>query len=517
MMGAMKVCKLSVKDGERLAQRAKSVPSLRRREALVHGDAASGYVATLRTVEALAGRDRVRAEGAELGADRLRQARARLFFGWAAAMSDPLPDSVMDETTLLLDANPELQLEYMGRGRFQNESHLPTKKNELLALDHALGKRTYLFRRINAPVGELDERGKHVRDQFERFRTWFNEPGVRLVISVGGGAMRMFAATAVLRAIDHLLDHDRSKVHEVWGSSGGAFLGYVFSNGFDMRVVDEIGFDVYNGRAKQLINPSFSSLARYTAANAVARARGKRPPHPFEAWADALDVKEPPSTRKHPKLAYFAMATNTRSAEPIALGEEQFIPASCRDILVACAGRDAMCASTSVPFLIPPHRGITGTADDTWVDGSITDENPLALPFAKWLRERQTDPEHTPSRLKILSVHLNLRMSESAVMNRIVALPLFRRTRLIKHAGRLLDMSLDSKTYAPLKILASVPGVEVLTLKLSLGWLGANSVRDIPAAMRAGRSLEAWKILLYANGKQQLFQAPNAVVGLPDR
>jgi hypothetical protein len=81
----------------------------------------------------------------------------------------------------------------------------------------------------------------------------------------------------------------------------------------------------------------------------------------------------------------------------------------------------------------------------------------------------------------------------------------------------LLDMSLDSKTYAPLKILASVPGVEVLTLKLSLGWLGANSVRDIPAAMRAGRSLEAWKILLYANGKQQLFQAPNAVVGLPDR
>ena len=45
--------------------------------------------------------------------------------------------------------------------------------------------------------------------------------------------------------------------------------------------------------------------------------------------------------------------------------------------------------------MLRAQRNITGTMSpdqDTWVDGSVTDENPLVLPYIKWCRERERNP-----------------------------------------------------------------------------------------------------------------------------
>ncbi len=427
---------------------------------------------------------------------RLSEASKRIHFGWAAGVSDPAPEAVLDEMRLRLALNPGMQLEYMGRGRFVHEEHRPSAESNLVWVDVAGGRRAYLFRRLECPLGQTDARMKSNDARYLGYKAWVNEPGSRLVVSLGGGGWRLFAATAILKLLDQLVG-DRARVGEVWGSSGGAVLGYAYSHGFDMKGIDEIGFDVYHGRNPALGNGSPQAALRLHARAAMDKFKGRAPTTAIGPWLDELERKQPEAQRSKTRIPFYAMATNTRSCEPTALAEAKYIPSYCKDIIFPCDARDAVGASTAVPFLLTPLRGITGFPNDTWVDGSITDENPLALPFAKWMRDRQADPVNTPERLKILSLHLNLRLSESALLKSALDLPLVKQTRFLKHAARLIDTAFDSKTYAPIQILKAMPNVELLCSKLTLGWMHFNSHREIPAAMRHGRTFEAWQNTLH--------------------
>lgn len=81
-----------------------------------------------------------------------------------------------------------------------------------------------------------------------------------------------------------------------------------------------------------------------------------------------------------------------------ALSAPENIPSDCADFILPCDPRDAVTASTAVPGILRAQRNITATMSpdqDTWTDGSVTDENPLVLPYVKWCRARERDPETT--------------------------------------------------------------------------------------------------------------------------
>jgi hypothetical protein len=164
--------------------------------------------------------------------------------------------------------------------------------------------------------------------------------------------------------------------------------------------------------------------------------------------------------------------------------------------MVPCDPWRAVAASTAVPFLVRAVRDIGPDPSEQWVDGSIADETPLHLPFLKWKRERERSPDTTPERLKILLVHLNLRTSEIGALSTLSRFPPARGT--ITRAARLVDTALDTKTDAMVSILRSTPGVEILTARLSLGWLGLHSPGMIPSAIRTGRTLESWSFEQHA-------------------
>jgi hypothetical protein len=165
--------------------------------------------------------------------------------------------------------------------------------------------------------------------------------------------------------------------------------------------------------------------------------------------------------------------------------------------MVACDPHAAVAASTAVPFVLRPVRGIGDRPSEAWFDGSISDENPLALAYLKWLRERAADPARTPSRLKIVLVNLNLRAGESSLLRALDGLPVMRQLGFVGKGSRVVDMLLDSKTTTNIRVLTAMPGVEVLSVKLKLGWLNAQGPREIAKAMRSGRSLETWDIALH--------------------
>ena len=428
-------------------------------------------------------------------------AKKRLVRAFAAAVADPIHPDAELEVLLMLYVQPDLIVEYMGRGRISNDALLPAAKSELFTVDRPGGRRTYLFRRMKQMP---DQRLAQASERFKHYAEWLHDPNAKIVLSIGGGGFRMFAATSVLRAIDNLLHHDRSRISEVWGSSGGAFLGYVYSQGFQASIIDELGYDLYHGRYGHLTDGSIGSLVKTNLRAIARRAVGKQLDPEMAAWLDHLDQKEPRERRKHQRIPFFPVAGNPhRGGQLSALSSPEHITPDCADFILPCDPRDAVAASTAVPGVLRAQRNITGTMSpdqDTWIDGSVTDENPLVLPYVKWCRERERHPDTTPPLLKIILVNLNLRSSESGVVRKLQSAPLLKHLGPVHQLPRVVDMLLDSKTNASLMLLSETGNVEILSFKLVLGTLSANNPRDIPTSIRMGRTLEAWQTASYRRG-----------------
>jgi hypothetical protein len=220
----MKVYRLPAKLTSQVARHHALAPVIHRAR-----DAGAALV-TQRTYDALARLGSVDTAVAEdLAGDRLADARRRLLFSWSSHVNQAAPDDVLDEAYTLLAADPGLTLEYMGRGRFFNELHMPASESNIVWLDRAHGRRSYLFRKVECTVpGEYDGLMRAKDALYEGYRAWVNEPGARIVLSMGGGGWRLFSVPGVLRMIDHLLV-DRAQIGEVWGCSGGAILGYAYT------------------------------------------------------------------------------------------------------------------------------------------------------------------------------------------------------------------------------------------------------------------------------------------------
>jgi predicted acylesterase/phospholipase RssA len=484
----MKLYKLGWDAGASVASRAEYGSLLHRSQGL------EGWLLTDGTRSALDQggrlRRRPRHEPVEIDDEAWRAARARIVYGWSAAISDPPPDAVLDEVTLWLYARPEAQIEYMGRGRFASGTRV-VQEQELIGFDVAGGRRGYMFRVVKARVGESDDRSRQVREDFAKRAAWMNDPDARLVLSMGGGGYRLFAALSALKVIEKMLGGDRAKVDEVWGSSGGALLGYVFANGLDLSVIDRLGFELYHGKSKDLPGIHLRSLANLAAQLVGNWALGRAGSPELGAWVEAVDRMCPPR-EGGPRVPYYAMVSNTRWRHPVAFAEPQFISEHCRDMLIPCPSAKATAASMAVPFLFRPLRGLEGFEDDIWFDGSIVDENPVMLPFVKWMRDRKADPEGTPKRLKVMLINLNMRLSESSLLTALAP-----SLRIVAKTAEIVDLLLDSKTHALIRTLTEIEDVEIMTATLTVGRLNFITRRDIPTAIRCGRVIEGWRLDTY--------------------
>jgi predicted acylesterase/phospholipase RssA len=422
-----------------------------------------------------------------------QSALQRYVTGHTVKLHEPLPEATRDEVVLWLYARPKVRVEYMGRGALRSEA-LPASPDDLFHLDVVGRGRHYLFRIVRGDSTKSQDRLTRLAEHWAWFANWVNDPSAKIVLSFGGGGFRLFGATTVLKVMDRVVE-DRSRVGEVWGSSGGALLGYTYAMGFEPETLEALGYDLYHGRAPHLTSGTVASLAWARVRALKAQLTGRRRKSEMAEWLDELDKKQPLEKRRTSRVPLFALATNPERGGLTALADPRHIPPSCKDFIFPSDVRDAVAASTSVPLILAPQQGITGLNDveDTWVDGSILDENPLTLPYIKWLREREADPDHTPSKLKVLLVCLNLRSSEFELLAKVQRLPLIRRVRAIRQLARLVDLALDSKTEAVIRTVTESPNVEVYAVKLNLGKLHLHDPRDIPAAIRAGGALESWQ------------------------
>jgi predicted acylesterase/phospholipase RssA len=392
---------------------------------------------------------------------------------------------VAQEAWLWLYARPGRALEYMGRGRFADKAPVG---QSILYLDLAGGRRHYAFR---AMAARADERLDAVSSLFRAAGVWLADEDARIVLTLGGGGYRLFAAQAAVRAIERLIG-ERTAIHEVWGTSGGALLGYTFANGHDLSVVEKLGYLLYHGHTRDLPGLDLRTAIYLLRRALTRRSNGEELRPELSAWVDAVDRLCPPAARQAVKIPYYAVVSNPRWRHPVALAEPAFIPPGCDDLLVPCDAQVSTGVSMAVPLLLNPSRGrIPNYERDLWFDGGVVEENPVMLPFTKWMRDRRRDPAGTPRKLKLLLVNLNTRFSESRLWQR---LPGGRIVDSIRTAAELIDLLLDSRTSALVRTLSEVGDVEIMTATLNLGRLSFIARAAIPALIRTGQILEGWQI-----------------------
>ncbi len=338
------------------------------------------------------------------------------------------------------------------------------------------------------------------RESLASLKAWASDPSARLVFSIGGGGMRLFAVTPALKLLDHVLGR-RDVVAEVWGCSGGSLAGHVFAEGFDPDVLDSLGFDLAHRRHRHINDGSIRSMLSMAARRARERVRGEEASEPeIGKWLDILDEKQPAEGRQHPRRPLYSVAVNPRKRRLFALTDAENVTDHCADLLVAAERRRAVSASTAVPFVLPSERGLAGWDDgDVWIDGSVIDDNPLTLPFVKWSRDREADPGGTPERLKILLIDLNARTEESTLFQLLSSVP-GAGPLVVRRAARVVDMVLDSRMMTALQLLSAVPNVDVRCLRLSLGRLGLYHPSVIPQVVLRGRRRGSWQMISFGKG-----------------
>jgi hypothetical protein len=321
---------------------------------------------------------------------------------------------------------------------------------------------------------------------FAGIRAWLRDPEARLVLSVGAGGYRAFACTPVLKLVEQVLE-SRQRVAEVWGCSGGALAAHVFADGFDLDVLDAFAHRLYHRSESGVLDWSVGSVAQLHARRLLRPKKSNEVGTIQGSWLALLDRLQPVSARQHERRPFFAVASNRKDGLAYGLTDAEFVSPPCSDVLIATNRERALAASCAVPLLFPTQRGI-GSNSDEWVDGGVLEENPLALPFIKWSRERKSDPAGVPRKLKVFLLDLNMRTSESTMIKGLQRLPI----GLFKRLSGTLDMVLDSRSRLSLSVLSELPDVEVMVAKLSIGAFAVRDRASIPKAVERGRAMSAW-------------------------
>lgn len=275
-------------------------------------------------------------------------------------------------------------------------------------------------------------------------------------------------------------------ISEVWGTSGGAFIGLPFSRGMTARDIESLVKDIFlGGRVKASLRPSLYSIAKTIVRESLFSSDLERDISSFhdhilfrEAGRKALEGYEQ-------KIPFYCLAYNLGTHQTEALTPSS-IPKDVYDGWMFQADPfDAVAASTAVPIVFKPTtiKDQSGT-DRVYVDGGTNEEVPTITVRKKWLCDHEMGLEHR-RRLLVIAVSLNARFTTMGFFkNRI-----FRRIPIVQHVRSTMyysDLIRRAKVEDQKRVLMTDPSIELwdLDLKLNGDMLDHKLIPEIIAYAR---------------------------------
>jgi hypothetical protein len=442
-----------------------------------------------------------RAVALVLGDGEKQVARTKVHYTLESFLQDPPHADVLDEIILFLHVFPHLSLEYIGRGSgSENVSCLQGKPNagQIFMLDIAGGRRKYHWK---AHEASFQFHSPSLADQFRGLTNWFSEPNCRIVLSLGGGGLRMLGATTLLKILDGL--NLRPMIDEIWGTSGGSIVGYLYSIGVPPHQLEQIGYDFYNEKYPEItfLNSSATTFFKFLKTHV-------RSLNPADSGLVALtEVLSKMVGQAHryrntqlSHIPFFGLAVNGTLKRPFALTPETGLAHYFNDFISYCEPLSIIEASSAIPMVFSPKSiHASRPTEDMWVDGGLAELVPMLFPARKWFLDKQHHAVGRRKKLKIFYLDLGMRFSEAETIFAKLPAPLRSLVRTLDY----FDLASETTLVAKLEALQCLPDIEIEGTRLELGKIASLTTRDIVYVIQQARRNLVPKLLKISQAMEE--------------
>ena len=298
-----------------------------------------------------------------------------------------------------------------------------------------------------------------------------------MILSLGGGGIRLAAHTVVLRFLEDL-GADRF-ISEVWGSSGGAIIGVLASLGCKSPEIQEMLKALHEGQKRIQISPSLFTVAKSIVRQAFLSSDSQTNIRGFHHIHDAIQeligefVKERTAIYPFYCLAYNLITNQTDVLTPLKVDRDLY-----GDWIYQVDPLDAVVASSSVPILFVPKVIDDSFGRRVYADGATSEEVPSVSLYKKWLRDRELGLEKR-KRLLVIAVNLNPEFGSLGFLDNwlLKALPVFQYVQMTVNYA---DLMRKARIEDQKRLLISDPNVEYWDISISMRGGGLLNVEMIP-------------------------------------
>ncbi len=317
---------------------------------------------------------------------------------------------------------------------------------------------------------------------FDPLRHSLRQPDTKVVLSLGGGGVRMFAHAAVFDFLDKLGVTER--ITEVWGSSGGAIMGSLFAMGMGAEEMKGIAGVAFKGGIVRYL-PSAFSLVKRMFQDLFGFSKRSASLQVFRDYQNQLEeflVKSYQGRRFQKK--FFCTAFNLDTQENEVLGVDPVHDLYGADKVYQAEVLDAVMASSAVPVLFEPRTVRGREGERRYIDGALIEDVPTQSVYKKWIRDKEFGLE--PCR-HLLLITVTLEPSAFLSMNMLQNSRL-RRIPGVEHIVMSLkcaEYMRKAATKANKKLLRQDPDVELWDLSITVPNGGMLSLDLIPGVMEA--------------------------------
>jgi len=317
---------------------------------------------------------------------------------------------------------------------------------------------------------------------FSRLLRALSQKDTKVVVSLGGGGVRMFAHAAFFQFLESL--GAEKYIAEVWGTSGGAIIGMLYSMGMSSAELKETALQVYRKQSplRRLPSPIWMKLKLLKDFFLpFKRKGGMKRFHDFQLGLQRVVARS--FKKRAPKYPFYCTAFNLESSETEILTPFP-VPAPLRsDGVHQMPPLEAVAASCAVPVVFLPKVVRDGQGKRTYVDGALVEEVPTTSIYRKWLRDRELGLERR-SRMLVMAVNLHPPFASMGLFNHWILrhLPGYEYLLLTLNCA---DFMKQARNQAQKKILMEDPKVELWELHLNMSTKGMMNLDLIPEVFDA--------------------------------
>ncbi len=315
------------------------------------------------------------------------------------------------------------------------------------------------------------------RRRFANLIRSISQPDTKVVLSLGGGGIRMYAHLPVLEFIENL--GASQYISEVWGASGGALIGLLYSRGLSPEQIFQYSNDYFFRKTRVSLTPSLFSIVKNIALETLFSSNSDKNIKGFHNIQDAMtEVVEKVIEGGKVRFPIYCLAYNLETNQTDVLTPDPLPERVYPNFIFPTNALDAIVASSSVPILFVPKVIEDDYGRRVYADGATGEEVPTVSVYKKWLRDRELGLE-SRKRLLVIAVDLHPDLSHLGFLENwlIRRIPAFQYILMTIH---LTDLIRKARVLEQKRNLINDPNVELWELDFDMKGGGLMNVESIP-------------------------------------